>query len=201
MALAERKSEFDQRLSERKVELEVVLAEKKIGLDRVLAASRRRAELAEEVLSEFYEARDVIASARQPFSFGGEGKTRKKSVSETEEMAQELDVYYVTIERMETHSKLFSRLFARRSRFQALFGREAAKPFDDLSQIRHEIASAVRLLMQAHRSGPNPPAALEKWQTVIGWGSSENDPFTARLEQIIEAVEQICQPAIQVGAP
>ena len=38
---------------------------------------KRQAELAEEVLSLFYEAQDAVRHIRNPFGFGGEGASRK----------------------------------------------------------------------------------------------------------------------------
>ena len=46
---------------------------------------KRRIELAEDVLALFYETQDAIREIRNPASFSGEGKTRKRDENEREE--------------------------------------------------------------------------------------------------------------------
>lgn len=46
---------------------------------------KRNLELAEDILSLFYETRDVIGSIRSPLGFVGEGSTRKASPNESHE--------------------------------------------------------------------------------------------------------------------
>jgi hypothetical protein len=51
---------------------------------------KRKYELAEEVLSKFYESQQIIKNIRSPFGFSDEGKTRNRSENETKEK-QEID--------------------------------------------------------------------------------------------------------------
>ena len=69
----------DHDLAERRFTFERELAERKFKLDRGLADWKRRTDLAEEVLSDFYKARSIFGQARSPFAFAGEGKTRPRS--------------------------------------------------------------------------------------------------------------------------
>ena len=80
--LAERKFAFDKDLAERKVAADTALADKKLTLDRTFAAWKRQTELAEQVLADFYEARDIIAAARSPADLEDEGNTRQKEAWE-----------------------------------------------------------------------------------------------------------------------
>jgi hypothetical protein len=57
---------FDREQAERKASADIALAEKKLALDREFAAWKRRTEFAEEVLTDFYQAHDVIRGARSP---------------------------------------------------------------------------------------------------------------------------------------
>jgi hypothetical protein len=102
-------------------------------LDRALASWKRRTEFAEEVLADFYKARDIIEAARSPGGFADEGTTRKQQSWETEDDTRTLNAYFRTIERVSAHTDFFSQLFSRSHRFIALFGGDAGKPFDDLS--------------------------------------------------------------------
>ncbi|TDI82488.1 MAG: hypothetical protein E2O80_02055, partial [Betaproteobacteria bacterium] len=55
---------------------------------------KRRIELAETVLALFYEAEDAIKQIRSPFSFDGEGSTRKHADNELEAESRILDQAY-----------------------------------------------------------------------------------------------------------
>src|SRR5215208_1238747 len=87
---------------------------------------KRRVELAEEVLALFYQARDIVAEMRAPFSSGGEGQTRKPGPNESSRDKEALDSAFVLIERYVRHSEQFSRIQALRYRFMATFGKEKA---------------------------------------------------------------------------
>jgi hypothetical protein len=63
---AAQKLAFDDRLAERKVNADIALAEKKIALDASLADRKRRQDLAEEVLSSFYQMVDTIGRSALP---------------------------------------------------------------------------------------------------------------------------------------
>jgi hypothetical protein len=194
---------FDREQSERRVSAEIALAEKKVTLDRALAAWKRKTELAEEVLADFYKARDIIEAARSPGGFGDEGATRQKQPWETEDDTRTLNAYFRTIERLNAHGDFFSQLFARSHRFIALFGNEARKPFDDLWQMRGNILIAVRMLITTHQQQQlgNLPETREKWEATIGWGVTGQDPIRGKLDAIVAAIENICRPVIQDIAP
>jgi hypothetical protein len=66
-----------------------------IGSWRREYVGKKRAELAEEALCHFYEARDAIQHIRNPFSRGGEGSTRKADENETPEQKEAFDRAYV----------------------------------------------------------------------------------------------------------
>lgn len=62
---------------------------------------KRKYELAEEVLSNFYEAYHAIQIIRSPFGFGHEGSSRPKQDSETKEESQIYNQAYISRERFE----------------------------------------------------------------------------------------------------
>jgi len=94
---------------------------------------KRQIELAESVLELFYEAEDAIREIRSPFSFTGEGSTRKKGEHESEEESRSLNNAYVVFERYQKREKLFAELRSLRYRMMATFGASAATPFDSLN--------------------------------------------------------------------
>jgi hypothetical protein len=194
---------FDREQAERKVSADIASAEKKLALDRAFAAWKRRTELAEEVLADFYQARDIIMAARSPGGFGDEGSTRQKEPWETEDDTRLLNSYFRTAERLLNKSEFFAQLAARRKRFLALFGQEAANPYDEIFRIRGEILIAVRMLITTHqqRELGSRPQNRETWETTMGWVHTAHDPIEVRLNQLIVGIEEICRPVIQEVAP
>ncbi len=189
---------FDREQAERRTAAKIKLAETKLTFDRVFAAWKRRSELAEEVLADFYRARRIIQEARSPGSFGDEGKSRPKLEGETEEEGNTLDAYYAAAERLRNRSEVFARLHAHRYRFMATFGSEAVIPFDQLDGIYAEIIVAVKMLLMTHRHRDMgfTPQGIQQWKTTIGW-APEADPIPVRLDRIVATIEQICRPVIQ----
>lgn len=198
---AERRTAAEIGLAERKVDADIALAGKKLAIDQTLARWKCQTELAEDVLADFYQARDIIDAARSPGSLGGEGHTRPKEPWETERDSSRLDAYFRTTERLSSNEEFFSRLMARRHRFAVLFGPEAATPFLDLQRIRVDIVVAVRMLITTHRDLDQGPLqnTHQQWEAVIGWRPGPEDTIPARVEGVIRAIEEICQPTIRSG--
>jgi hypothetical protein len=71
---------------------------------------KRKNEIKEEVLSLFYEARDAIEIIRNPFSSTEEGKTRKSTGYETDEIKRVLDQAYIVFERYDKIKDVFTNL-------------------------------------------------------------------------------------------
>jgi hypothetical protein len=191
--------DLDRDLADRKATADIALAERKVALDRALEAWKRRTEFAEVVLADFYQAQRIIEEARSPGIMSGEGVTRPKYVDETEDEAQALNGFFAAAERLNNRSEFFAQLHARRYRFVAYFGRDAAKPYDDLHQIYAEILVAVRMLLNTHRERDLGfmSDGIQQWKSTIGWGLPDKDKIPARLTGLIEAIEQTCRPVIQ----
>ncbi|MFC2041886.1 hypothetical protein ACFLTV_00040 [Chloroflexota bacterium] len=107
---------------------------------------KRKLELAEEVLSLFYESIDAIIFIRNPFTYGGEGGTRNASPNETPEEKQINDNAYVAIERYNKRQDLFNKIHSMRYRYMSHFGKESAKPFDNLDKIVKDILFSALIL-------------------------------------------------------
>jgi hypothetical protein len=162
---------------------------------------KRKAEVAEQVLAGFYEARDILAHARSPMSWGDEGSTRPPAVNETETDRSLLNSYFRTVERLNKKNEFFAHLAARRYSFIALFGADAAKPFDEVFGIRQSVLLAVQMLSQTHMQTrgmlrERAPAESE-WENTIGWGVTDDDKIARRIDAAVAAMEAACRPAIQ----
>jgi hypothetical protein len=158
-----------------------------LGAWRAETVGRRKAELAEEVLAQFYRARDLMTWARFP----GDG-----SLAPTEAVGSGGPV-----ERLARESQLFSELQASRYRFMAYFGEEAAKPFDELRKIHKEVLDAADSLARADQPGDGAsPSDRAAWNAAIGRGApSGEDELAARLDRTIREIERICRPLIDEG--
>jgi hypothetical protein len=168
---------------------------------RAEAIGKRKVELAEEVLANFYEAREIILAARMPGSLGNEGDTRQKGPNETEADTRTLNAYFTVAERLSKKTEFFAQLEARRYRFITHFGAEAAEPYMVLRKIHGEILLGVRMLLMTHhqRELGAAVASIQHWRTVI-WETSEDDQIRERLNTMVESVEKVCRPAIQEAA-
>src|SRR5579863_4149306 len=92
---------------------------------------KRKYELAEEVLSCFYETHQIIKNIRSPFGFSGEGEAyRKEADFLTNNHAY--DRFYVIRERYEKNKTAFEKLQVLKFRFIAVFGKKYEKPFHEL---------------------------------------------------------------------
>jgi hypothetical protein len=180
----------------------VAIAARGLHKWRAETIGKRKAELAEEVVADFYEARDILNAARSPGSLGHEGTTREKAAWETEQDTRILNAYFTTAERLFNKEEFFAQFYARRYRFAAHFGVEAAKPYDDLHKIYAHVVVAVRMLIGTYRqrSEGSLPENRRRWEESIGWAVTEDDKIPSRLDAIVEDIEKICRPAIQEAA-
>lgn len=170
---------------------------------------KRKLELAEEVLSSFYKSRDVIRAIRNPGGSIGEGSTRKASPNETSEEKRIYDQAHVTHERYAKHSELFSKLYSMRYRYMALFGRDSAKPFDDLTMVIAEILSAAdtvvyywrdQLFQSESESREQRQARLDKirqYESIMWKMNPEKDSITPKVEQIVSQIEAKTRPILE----
>lgn len=169
---------------------------------------RKEYELAEEVLALFYEARDRINAIRSPLGWSGEGKSRQASPDEKPEEKEAFDRAHIVIERYQRNQETFNRIQTLRYRFMALFGRDKAKPFDNLNEIVIEIHGAagvlghhwVRLSKTYIREDDKKYERLikdiEKYEKVI-WLGFKSDPISPKVEKLIEEVEKTCEPILR----
>ena len=166
---------------------------------------KRRMELAEEVLALFYQAKDIIAFIRFPAGYANESSARKAEPKETSEQKRIRDDAYVTHERFNKNSEVFSRIHALRYRFMAQFGKDAGAPFDQLKSVLDELFVALHQWMMLSevdervfttpQSRQDHQARIEKYEVVL-WGMEKDDPISLRVEKAITAVEQICRPHV-----
>lgn len=197
LTVHEQKLKFDQELADRKALADIALAEKKLSLDRGLADWKRRTELAEEILTEFYKARDVFYGARRPLSSSEEGKSRKPLDGETAAQTFARNAIYVPYERLAKHVDFLSNLHAKRYRFRALFGEAAAKPFEAFLEAHNDVAFATSQLIEDHEEKGLDAESRKEYRKLIGWTARADDPVARKLDDAVAAMEAICRPIIE----
>lgn len=135
---------------------------------------KRKAELAEQVLISFYEARDVFIWARSWGILGGESESRTSSDDEDEKIKQQRNTYFIPIERLTQQKELFSKLRAQQYAFKAYFGEDTVKPFNILNQAHNTIIGAASTLIEIARYSSVPQTeAIAFFLNELGWGTAK----------------------------
>ena len=166
---------------------------------------KRRIDLAEETLTLFYEARDVVNGARSadaPLHHYQKAADLEREGTGSEPTAQ--DALVVTY-RLYTRNELFARIRALRYRFAAVFGRGTEKPFYDLVTLRAEVTIAEDQLRTLRRDlQRRGPGAADSFQDdlvrltrLVYGGGGANDPTTQKLDEIVMRIEEVCCPEIE----
>jgi len=161
---------------------------------------KRNVDLAEEVLALFYEARDVISYIRSPFGFTGEGSTRSADSGESPEEKKINDRAYTVFERYNKKQDLFNKLYSMRYRYMARFGKDSAKPFDDLHNIVTDIFSASQMLTyywmdQGRRTWKSKEEfernleGMRKNEAIFWERSPDKDPIKPKVDATIANIE------------
>jgi hypothetical protein len=163
---------------------------------------KRRIELAENVLALFYEAQDAIREIRNPFSFVGEGETRKRSEHESEDEARILDNAYVVFERYQKRERLFAELRSMKYRFMATFGSNAGEPFVEINMIINEIFSAANILgtyywkrqgrvRMSEEEFQKHLEQMNKYEAIFWSHTTREDEIGPRVQSAVEKIEAI----------
>jgi len=169
---------------------------------------KRKIDLAEEVLCSIYEIKDIIRYMRSPFSYGGEGSTRKKAKNENPETSKIYDNAYIVHERYNEHADLFNNFYKLRYRYMANFGKDAENPFKTIKNVINEIFGASRMLgmiyWQDRVQNFRPEVAakrleeMEKYEKVF-WEIEINDKLNGKIDSAINICEEICKSANSPG--
>jgi hypothetical protein len=165
---------------------------------------KRRIELAEYVLALFYQARDAIASIRNPLSMGDELSAPTKE-NESIEVKEAKDKVYFIFKRYKDREQLFSKLISVRYRFMAQIGADKVGPLDEIQTTVNEILITARLLANVWAKylkckNTKRQEEFEKkifeYEEKIYWGLPEEDKISKRVDKAVADMEQICKPII-----
>jgi hypothetical protein len=100
------------------------------------------------------------------------------------------------------HQEFFGRFRSLKHEFAAVFGKEAAKPFDELWRIRIDVNHAVDSMLRNKSMGKShDPDDIKQWREW--YRIAFRDPVEAKDEVVkqitaqVAAVEGTCRPAIE----
>src|SRR4051794_40725357 len=153
------------------------------------ALGKRRAELAEHVLTGFYQVQDIFKGARSPLVLQHEMRPRQGVPD-----AVATDASYAPFQRLSEHRDFLSDFRARKYAFAAVFGSKKAEPFDEITRIHSEIVSAVDdLIKYKDWNEPTNREYLRSMKRVAFRTSSagETDEIAARIEAAVKAIESL----------
>lgn len=162
---------------------------------------KRKAELAEQVLVDFYEARDVFQWVRSSGFLASEGNSRKATEDEPDQVRLMRNVYFIPLERLNREKELFARLQARRYVFRAYFGDAGTEPFETLAKAHNEISVTAGLLIQiAEYDGASKAVSnsRDKLLDDLGWGKrARPDDMDRSIKKAVADIEAICRPMLE----
>ncbi len=164
--------------------------------------AERRMQIAEEGLSAFYEAQDVIRAARSPLSVGGEGRSWRDGEQTKDERPElgRVDGYFAPAERLFKEKEFFAKLRALQYRFQAVFGPQTGQHFLTVWKVRNRIIISSETL--AHTSfesikGAKPieQELRKSWEADIWW-RNQDDNISVTMDTVVQEMEEICRPEL-----
>jgi hypothetical protein len=193
---------LDKELAETKVAAEVALAERKAALDRGVTLAKRKAEVAEKVLAEFYEARRALQVIRSPFIWAAE-MVAEEGVGEDVITNEGYGVH----RRMRQYSELFSRLEATRFTYGALFGNDAAGPYDRIIKVHNQVFHAAEALLKYRHQEDQQSlkshlqamrrAAFSMHQ-LDDEGNELADKVAVEIDELVAQVEIVCRATLSI---
>jgi chorismate mutase len=192
----------EQKLAERKYEFDKDLAEKRLAYDKALVVWRRRHEIAEQILTATYEARDIINWVRTRVIMAGEGESRAATEPEEEKLRKKRNAYFVPIERLNRETKTLSRLHALQYAAGAHFGEDIIEPLFKIINICVGIASAARILIHMAEAEEDRAQreSLMRLREELGWGTRP-DATDSELGDAVTRIEVICRPVLSEKPP
>jgi hypothetical protein len=186
-----------------------VVAIKGIGSWKREKKWTKKYELAEEVLTLFYEAEEAIKSIRSPLVWSNEGKSRKRNVNESKEESELLDNAYVVYERYEKEKHIFNKLRSLKYRFKAIYREDKIRSFEELNLILNEILLSSNDLGKNYwprqgRVDMTEPEFKRHLQEMhekedMIWAAGDENKMTKRINKTIKEIEAICSEIIIKG--
>jgi hypothetical protein len=174
-----------------------VVAVRGLSAWRHQMVGKRKAELAEQVLTNFYAARDVFIEVRRRGFLSGEGKSRKSNDDESNQVQLMRNTYFIAIERLVRQGELFPRLHAQRYLFRAYFGK-STKPFETIFEANNKIITSASILMDIAQYEDQSSLDRDSLLNEIGWGKrARPDEIDRAIDAAVSEIEVFCKPILE----
>jgi hypothetical protein len=187
-----RKHNIDMDLLKKKADTEIEIAEKKIHFEKNMLSWKRKFEISERIISEFYFIRDQIKIIRRPLAITNPNGEEKRFDADIELIEHCKRI----IKRLGDTSEKFALIMASKNIAVAVFGQEIERFYKEISLIRGDIFISAQSLLSIYQSDDNIPEIYKKdsihLRVAIGLRYLKDDPIEDRLNRIIEGVELIC---------
>jgi hypothetical protein len=163
---------------------------------------KRRAEVAASALATIYEAEDILREARGPWVLPHEMVKREGIPDEFAENPN-----FAPEARLLKHLEFFAKLRVQRHEFAAVFGKDAARPFDEMLKARIEINHAVDSMVRTSKElrDSTVPGHRTLWDeyyyTAFRHFDPSRDLLSQRIAEQVKAMESTCRPAIEAAEP
>lgn len=188
------------RIQELKAKSEESLARMKLESDIKFRTLQKTQDLAQEILSAFYRARDSIMIIRSPFSSPAESANRVRPDGEPDGLRNIRDAYFAILARYESRRAEFADLRSKKYSAIALFGAEVDEPFNELDSALHSIITSASLLVELsseYSDGALSSESRRKMEADIWRHSSREDAIGNQVDCAIRLIEDICRPIVQ----
>lgn len=160
-----------------------------------------KTELAQQVLTDFYNVRDAFKRVRNiPIGVSEDENTRTGG-GEEEKIKKFRQLYRLPIERLDNEKEIFSRLYASRYSFKGLFGDNAIEPFEKIREIHNNIFISAGLLAKlvVYEIEGERASNKDDLLDVLGWGrGGPPDEIDQAIDRAVAAVEALCKPVLEV---
>jgi hypothetical protein len=157
------------------------------------SVGKRKIELAEDILADMYEAREVFAWARFPGGYGAEGTSRPTLREESDHERELKNAYARTIERLNKENELWGRIQSRKYRAMAYFGDAGGVPMLEIKKIVGDIRTAAQMLISHFGESGFDPNLKKVLLAKIGWSEEPEgeDSVGNRVEATIKGAEEL----------
>lgn len=169
---------------------------------RAEAIGKRKAELAEIVLADFYHVQNAFRWARSGVIFSGELTTDANQVDEDARARRAKEILALPLKRLADESELFARLASHRYRFQALFGEKGAAPFDKVASVYNDLSTSIGVLSTLESWNSLGRSLDERSSEQIRtlrakiWNNGPEDKIGTTVDTAVAEIEGICRPAL-----
>jgi hypothetical protein len=163
---------------------------------------RKMIEVAEEALSAFYSAQDVIGWARSPHGYFGEGRSRPgRDKDEDDVLRERRDSLYVPVERLKRRETVFERLEAAAPRTVVHFGRDAGQAFHKMNEVFNKIHfAAFQLISMAGNTGEPNKRLMDELYKTIYMQYDGTDEIASQVNAAVSRIEDIVLPQLRRSA-